>query len=162
MSVTLYGESPGILWQPVSPRLAVARRVGALAGAVPTLAAAAVVAVLWTRWAWIAFGLLALGLVIELAIIGRQVSAISYAELPDEIIIRRGRLMRRLDSIPYGRLQYADMQSGPMERRLGLASVTIHTANPATSGNVPGLPLAEAEALRERLTARGEAQRAGL
>ena len=69
---------------------------------------------------------------------------------------------RSLVSIPYGRLQYADMGSGPVERRLGLASVTIHTANPASGGTVPGLPLPEAEALRERLTARGEAQRAGL
>ena len=79
-----------------------------------------------------------------------------------DTVIASSRASLRLVSIPYGRLQYADMGSGPVERRLGLASVTIHTANPASGGTVPGLPLPEAEALRERLTARGEAQRAGL
>lgn len=162
MSVTLYGRSPGVSWQSVSPALARARRIGALAAALPVLAICAVIAVLWTHWAWLAFGVLLVSSVVELLVIGRQVQAISYAELPEEIVIRRGRIFRQLESIPYGRLQYADMQSGPLERRLGLASVTIHTANPASGGSVPGLELAAAEALRERLTARGEAQRAGL
>lgn len=162
MSVSLYGESPGIDWRPVSSQLALARRVSSLLGGLPVLLGAAIAAALWTRWLWLLVAVIAGCLALTLALIGRQVAAISYVELPDEIVIRRGRLFRRLESIPYGRLQYADMQSGPMERRLGLASVTIHTANPESGGTIPGLPLPEAEALRERLTARGEAQRAGL
>ena len=43
-----------------------------------------------------------------------------------------------------------------------LASCEIHTASPESGGLLPGLPVAEAEALRSRLAARGEAQRAGL
>ncbi len=162
MSVTLFGASPGVAWQPVSARLALARRISAITGALPFVVAAAGLALFVTRWAWFAVAGLAVILLLEVALTGRQVSAISYAELPEEIVIRRGRLFRRLVSIPYGRLQYADMGSGPVERRLGLASVTIHTGNPASGGTVPGLPLPEAEALRARLTARGEAQRAGL
>jgi uncharacterized protein len=64
--------------------------------------------------------------------------------------------------VPYGRLQYVDIQSGPLARALGIASCEIHTASPESGGSLPGLPVAEAEALRSRLAARGEAQRAGL
>jgi membrane protein YdbS with pleckstrin-like domain len=92
----------------------------------------------------------------------RQVSAITWAELDEELVIRRGRLLRSLVSVPYGRLQYVDVQSGPLSRRLGMARVELHTASPESGGSIPGLPIAEAEALRTRLAARGEAQRAGL
>ena len=75
---------------------------------------------------------------------------------------RPGPTARRLVSVPYGRLQYVDLQSGPLMRAFGLASCEIHTASPESGGSIPGLPAAEAEALRARLAARGEAQRAGL
>ena len=93
---------------------------------------------------------------------GRQVSAISWVELDEEIVIRKGRMLRTLVSVPYGRLQYVDIQSGPLARANGIASCEIHTASPESGGSLPGLPVAEAEALRSRLAARGEAQRAGL
>ena len=40
--------------------------------------------------------------------------------------------------------------------------VIRHTASPQSSGTLPGLPIAQAEELRTRLAALGEAQRAGL
>ena len=49
-----------------------------------------------------------------------------------------------------------------LARAFGIASCEIHTASPESGGSLPGLPTAEAEALRARLAARGEAQRAGL
>jgi hypothetical protein len=101
-------------------------------------------------WAWL------------LWLVRRQVSAISWAEQPEELVIRKGRLWRSLVSVPYGRLQLADMESGPVARHFGLASVQIHTASPRSGGSIPGLPVEEAEALRTRLTERGESQRAGL
>lgn len=162
MTVALYDDTADVPWHRISPRLASARRIAVLLVDVPLLLVAAVLAGAVSRWVWIAVAGLGVLLLWQLWLIGRQVSAITYAELPEEIVIRRGRLFRRLVSIPYGRLQYADMSSGPLERRFGLASVTIHTASPASGGTVPGLELPAAEALRERLTARGEAQRAGL
>ena len=129
---------------------------------VPALIATVVVGVLFTRWALL--GTLALVLCGLWAawVIGRQVSAITWVELDEEIVIRKGRLFRSLVSVPYGRLQYVDIQSGPLMRAHGIASCEIHTASPESGGSLPGLPVAEAEALRERLSARGEAQRAGL
>lgn len=162
MTVALYDDTPGIVWRPVSPRLASARRIATVVTMAPFLLGALALATFVTRWSWVAVAVLLALIVLQFVLIGRQVSAISYAELPEELVIRRGRLFRRLVSIPYGRLQYADMASGPLERHFDLASVTIHTASPASGGTIPGLPVAEAEDLRERLTARGEAQRAGL
>ena len=121
-----------------------------------------VVGVALTRWALLGtVGLVLIGLWAAW-VVGRQVSAISWVELEEEIVIRKGRLFRTLVSVPYGRLQYVDIQSGPLARAFGIASCEIHTASPESGGSLPGLPVAEAEALRARLAARGEAQRAGL
>ena len=60
------------------------------------------------------------------------------------------------------RMQYVDVQAGPLDRAYGLARVQLHTAAPGTSAHIPGLPADEAARLRDRLTAAGEAQAAGL
>jgi len=52
--------------------------------------------------------------------------------------------------------------AGPLDRRLGLAKVVLHTAAAASDAAIPGLPLAEAERLRDRLAALGEARQAGV
>lgn len=162
MSVALYQDDPQIPWRGVDPALARMRILVLLVCGVPGALLAVALAVTISSWLWLLVAVIALALSMGVWLIRRQVGAISFVELPAEIVIRRGRLFRSLVSIPYGRLQYADLGSGPLARRFGLASVTIHTANPASGGAIPGLPLAQAEALRERLTARGEAQRAGL
>ncbi len=159
--VGLYGDE-GPQWRPVSPRLVTARTtVASIAFGMALIVAVAGAALLWSPlwWAALAIGLAHLW---TLWLIRRQVSAISWAEQEEELVIRRGRLWRSLVSVPYGRLQLADMQSGPISRHFGLASVQLHTAAPRSGGSIPGLPVAEAEALRARLTERGESQRAGL
>jgi membrane protein YdbS with pleckstrin-like domain len=158
--VTLHGGD--LPWRPVSPELTRVRLITlAVVLAVP-LVASVVVGVALTRWALLGtVGLLLVGLWAAW-VVGRQVSAISWVELEEEIVIRKGRLFRTLVSVPYGRLQYVDIQSGPLARAFGIASCEIHTASPESGGSLPGLPVAEAEALRARLAARGEAQRAGL
>ncbi|CAL9516319.1 PH domain-containing protein [Streptomyces sp. enrichment culture] len=85
-----------------------------------------------------------------------------YAERADELLISRGVLWRRVTVVPYGRMQLVEVTSGPVERRFGLASVQLHTAAAATDATIPGLDPAEAERLRDRLTALGEARSAGL
>ena len=158
--VTLHGGD--LAWQPVSPMLTRVRLITLGLLLAPLLVAAVVTGLVLTRWLLVAgLALVALG-GWAAWLIARQVSAISWVELDEEIVIRKGRLFRSLVSVPYGRLQYVDIQSGPMERAFGIASCEIHTASPESGGSLPGLPVAEAEALRARLAARGEAQRAGL
>lgn len=161
MVLRLRGDD-GVPWHPVSPALATVRRVSATAVLVPLAVACAVMAVV--LWSWLAIGSVVLLLlwIWLMWLIGVQVRAISWAELPEELAIRKGRIWRRLITVPYGRIQYVDLTSGPYKRRLGLADIAVNTASPASSGDIPGLPADVAEELRVRLAARGEAQRAGL
>ena len=158
--VTLRGGD--LPWRPVSPMLTRVRLITTAAVVLPLLLVTVVLGVFVTRWVLLAtLAVLLVGLWAAW-LISRQVSAISWVELEEEIVIRKGRMFRSLVSVPYGRLQYVDIQSGPLARANGIASCEIHTASPESGGSLPGLPVAEAEALRARLAARGEAQRAGL
>jgi len=159
-AVTLRGDE--LPWRPVSPALRTVRLITLVACLVPFALAFAAVAVLVSAWFWVGAAVVVAVLAWGAWLIGRQVSAISWIELPEEIVIRKGRVFRSLVSIPYGRLQYIDVESGPLMRSRGIASCEFHTASPQSGGTLPGLPLEEAEALRGRLASRGEAQRAGL
>jgi membrane protein YdbS with pleckstrin-like domain len=158
--VTLRGGD--LPWRTVSPKLARVRLISTAALVLPLVVVTLGVGIFVTRWALIGTVLFLLVGLWAAWLIGRQVSAISWVELDEEIVIRKGRMFRSLVSVPYGRLQYVDIQSGPLARAHGIASCEIHTASPESGGSLPGLPVAEAEALRGRLAARGEAQRAGL
>ncbi|RSS83528.1 PH domain-containing protein [Streptomyces sp. WAC06614] len=85
-----------------------------------------------------------------------------YAERADDLLISRGVLWQEQTVVPYGRMQLVEVTSGPLERRFALASVQLHTAAAASDARIPGLAPAEAERLRDRLTALGEARSAGL
>ena len=156
---------PGSDWHPVSLALARARRLLVLGVAVLVTAAIVVVALLLSlpAWVWVA----AVVVVVALAgwgwwLTGRNARAWGYAEREEDLYIRHGVMYRRLVVVPYGRMQYVDVQSGPLERAFGIAAVHLHTASPGTSARIPGLPAAEAARLRDRLTSLGEAQAAGL
>lgn len=152
----------GAHWRPVSPELGTVRQVSATAVLVPLAIASAVAAALLTPWLVVVTVVLALVWLWLLWLLPRQVAAISWAELPEELAIRKGRMWRSLVTIPYGRIQYVDISAGPYKRSKELADITVSTASPASSGDIPGLPVAVAEELRVRLAAHGEAQRAGL
>lgn len=159
--VRLYDDAD-LAWQPVSLSLRTLRwLVLAVLAAVLTAGIVALAVVGDVRFAWLLLPL-AVTLAWGVWLLDRQVRAISWVELTDELVIRRGRFFRSLHAIPYGRLQWVDLRSGPVERALGLGTVIVHTASPTTSGTLPGLPLPVAEALRERLADRGESLRAGL
>ena len=78
------------------------------------------------------------------------------------LLVTGGVMFRRLVAVPYGRMQFVDMQAGPIDRAFGIASVTLHTASTETAATIPGLPADEATRLRNRLTELGESHGAGL
>ncbi|HPF76468.1 MAG TPA: PH domain-containing protein [Phycicoccus elongatus] len=158
--VTLRGGDLG--WRSVSPALVKVRLITLAVTLVVPLVATVVLAVLVTPWVWLGTLALMVAAAIIAWVIVRQVSAISWIELEEELVIRKGRLIRSLVSVPYGRLQFVDVQSGPLMRAFGLSTLQLHTANPATSATISGLEVPIAEDLRARLSARGETQRAGL
>ncbi|MEO6206148.1 MAG: PH domain-containing protein [Mycobacteriales bacterium] len=129
----------------------------------PLLAGAVVVGVL--RQPIEGFAVFAVGVVLTglaLSAVSRRWAAWGYAEREDDLLVRRGVLVRRLSVVPYGRMQYVDVTAGPLDRKLGLARVTLHTAAAASDASIPGLKAAEATRLRDRLAALGEARAAGL
>jgi membrane protein YdbS with pleckstrin-like domain len=86
----------------------------------------------------------------------------SYQERDEDLLVSRGVLVHRLSVVPYGRMQFIDVTAGPVERVFKLATVKLHTAAAATDARIPGLEPREAERLRDRLAALGEAKAAGL
>ncbi|MEU9416130.1 PH domain-containing protein [Streptomyces sp. NPDC051577] len=112
---------------------------------------------------WAGLGALWLGVLVwGWVLLGRNWRSWRYAERADDLLISRGVLWREQTVVPYGRMQLVEVTSGPLERRFGLASVQLHTAAAATDAKIPGLVPAEADRLRDRLSALGEAKSAGL
>lgn len=152
-------------WHGVSPKLATVRRIlvliGVGAGAV-TLAVLAALDLVPGMWLGIGAALLVLIGAWGWWIVGRVQRRWRWAETDEELHVASGALFRRLVVVPYGRLQYVDVRSGPLDQLAGIASVQVHTASPVTSATIPGLPGAEAARLRDRLTASAESTAAGL
>ena len=67
----------------------------------------------------------------------------------EEIDLERGRVWIERVLIPMARVQHVDTERGPLQRRLGLASVVVHTA--AGSYEIPALDLQRAAELRTRI-----------
>jgi membrane protein YdbS with pleckstrin-like domain len=146
----------------VSTRLINARLItGGVWSAIPFVAGV-VLAIAVSPWFWIMAAVPAALFTWAAILVNRQVRAIGYAERDDDLLVRKGILFRHLVVVPYGRMQYVDVQAGPLDRRLGIAKVQLHTAAAATDATIPGLPPDEAARLRDRLSARGEARLAGL
>ncbi len=146
----------------VSTRLITARLVtGGIWAGIPFLIGV-VLAIVLSAWFAILAAVPAVLFTWAAILVNRQVRAIGYAERADDLLVRKGILFRQLVVVPYGRMQYVDVQAGPLDRRLGIAKVQLHTAAAATDATIPGLPPDEAARLRDRLSARGEARLAGL
>ncbi len=156
---------PEAAWQRVSPALVRVRRTVLLValGLLSLSLVALEVLLDMPVWLWAVTLVLLIGTGgFAWWLIGRNAERWGYAELEDELYDTRGALFRRIVVVPYGRMQYVDVQAGPIDRAYGLARIQLHTAAPGTSAHIPGLPAEEAARLRDRLTAGGEAQAAGL
>lgn len=155
-------DPEGVDFHPVSPRLITARLVvNGILDAVPVIAFA-VLGVLVTPWCYLGLAVCLLLVAWEAWLIPRQVRAMGYALAEDHLLWRKGIMFRSLSVVPYGRMQFVDTSQGPIARRLGIAEVKLHTASATTDATIHGLPVAEAEHLRQILSERGEQRMAGL
>jgi len=158
-------EVPGTPWVRVSPALARLRHQMLIGGLVLVVVAIVVVTALLSD----GFLIAAVGIPVAVVaaafgwrLVSRNAASWAYAERDDDLFVRRGVSFRRIEVVPYGRMQLVDVTAGPLQRRHGIATVHLHTASPDTIARIPGLSPDEAARLRDRLTARGEAQAAGL
>ncbi len=92
----------------------------------------------------------------------RRFRAWGYLERDEDLLVRRGVMIRRLSVVPYGRMQFVEVTAGLVERMFGLSTVKLHTAAARSDARIPGLEAAEAARLRDRLATLGEAKAAGL
>jgi membrane protein YdbS with pleckstrin-like domain len=156
---------PDNAWRPVSPQLRRLRRAvltSLVASALVLSGVAAMTFALPSSWTVLLVAVLLLAFGFGWWVIGRQARAWGYAERDDDLYIKHGALFRELVAVPYGRMQYVDINAGPLEQMYQIATVRLHTASPRSGARIPGLPADEAARLRDRLTDLGESQAAGL
>lgn len=150
-------------WRRVSPRYIVVDLVGTLISGLLTTAA---LAVPWwfvrEWWMLLPSAVSAVVMVVTLALVPRRVRAIGYRLRDDDLLFRRGILFQRFAAVPYGRMQLVDISRGPLARAVGLAELKLVTAAASSNLTIPGLPIEDAEALRDHLVAVAETRRAGL
>jgi hypothetical protein len=84
-----------------------------------------------------------------------------YCLTNEELLIRGGLLHRYLSALPFSRIQTVEVHSGPIERRLNLATVTARTGT-FHGSSVPHLNSSDAEAIRTLLTERARQNQVAL
>lgn len=149
--------SPSYAWADLAMNLLWAVAVAAAAGVVTVVAPGRPPALVYA----ILGGLVVL-LLVSAVLAFRRVRAIGYVLRDDDLLFRRGIMFERVVAVPYGRLQLVDITRGPLLRALGLATLKFVTASAATGVSLPGLPVDQAEALRDRLVELAETRRSGL
>jgi membrane protein YdbS with pleckstrin-like domain len=155
---------PAARWVGVSPQLRRLRRFLLAAVGLPLgLATAIALGVLVGSWLGAGVGVVVVaGSVWAWLLIDRNHRSWRYAEREQDLLVSHGVIFRQLVVVPYGRMQFVDVEAGPLERKFGIATVQLHTAAAATDARIPGVPPDEAAQLRDRLAALGEARSAGL
>lgn len=156
--------APGVNFVRISTDHAKVRAILGLVWIVPIAVVFVVSLVLWADLIWIPIGLAAL-LALAITITAVKVRAVYYTgyhETDEELIVCRGIMFRQLDVVPYGRMQEVKVEDGPLQRRYGLATITMETASTSADAEIPGVPRDEADRLRRRLTELGTTKMEGL
>ena len=148
-------------WQRLPPNAAKVKQLGAVAIDLPLAIAAAVGTGFVAGWGWPVWLVGVLGLVWvgwRVVRAERWTRRFAYLEREQDLLITSGLWNRQFSAVPYGRMLSVEVQSGPIARRWGLASVAIVTASAASNATIPAVTEETAAGLRDRLIAAGEAQ----
>lgn len=158
-------DPPAGTWQRLSPKLVTLKRLSAAAWLAALGALGAGAAWVALEWWWPPV------LVLAAVVVGyawlfwrarRWVDAWGWTERDGDLCVRHGLLRRTLLVVPFARLQLVRVTAGPLQRAFGLSTVELVTASAATNAVIPGLPTADAVALRDRLIDSGDAVGSGL
>lgn len=83
-------------------------------------------------------------------LIQRSFARKAYAVREKDVLYRTGWIVRRLHVCPFNRIQHCSVHAGPIERKYGLASISVFTAGSEGSDlKIPGLTEETASAIRE-------------
>lgn len=147
---------------PVSRKLILARYASQTLWALVLAACFIVPQLTVGGWWWSGAATIGVWYVFQLIMIPLRVRNTAWWETEDELLITKGKLRQTFTLVPYGRIQFVDVTSGPFTRLLGLKGVSLHTASATSDATIPGLPAAEADALRERLAINARERMSGL
>jgi membrane protein YdbS with pleckstrin-like domain len=154
---------PGVDWRRVSPKYVYVDVASTIVLAIGLLIAASLPAFFSGNvWLWILPAVIFVIMVLVIAFVPRRVRSIGFQLREDDLLFRRGLLFQRFVSVPYGRMQLIDITRGPVSRIVGLSDLHFVTAAASSTVAIPGLPIEDAEQLRDQLVALAETRRAGL
>ncbi|CAN5253444.1 hypothetical protein BH20ACT3_BH20ACT3_18720 [soil metagenome] len=97
------------------------------------------------------------GVVLVVVVAAAEYRRWRYLVTDDGIELRHGLIIRNESSIPHFRVQHVDVRHGVLQRWLGIVSLSISTASPATDAELPGVEPERAEAIRRLVLDRAEA-----
>lgn len=153
-------------WRPLHPSVVTVWRVAALAnGAILGAVVFGVLSIVadraadgWlARLGWCLAGGLVLGTITGLVAVPMRYRAWRYRFGEHALELQRGVWWRTLAALPYQRIQQVEVEHGPLQRHLGMVSLSLRTASAISLGTIPGIDEAEAGDVRRVLL-----QRAGL
>ncbi len=158
-------EPPGGDWQRLSLRYVSVKRIGSLIGNGLFFGGLAALAWFLLRETRFVYAIAAVGVAVLIWRLwrdGRWVRSWGYAQREGDLCITHGLWWKNLTIIPFGRMQMVKVNSGPIDRAFGLATVELITASPETAASIPGLPVEDAATLRDRLIELSDARGSGL
>lgn len=142
---------------PLDPRVVRAWRLARWVGLPVTLALVLVPARL-LGLGWPRAIALAAGVAVVQLLVGARLDALRYRRwrwhVDDvAVVLRRGGIVQVTTTVPRFRLQHVDVSQGPIERRLGLATLVLHVAGSDAEHQLPGLDASTADHVRAALVA---------
>jgi uncharacterized protein len=141
----------------LDPRAKTLWRITGALGALPILAGGAVASWVLLRVAEVALlvgvlPLVAVGVLLVISVgvtPGLRWRRWRYEIREDEVDLQRGIVWVSRTLVPLARIQHVDTQSGPLQRRFGLATVVFYTA--AGANQIPELSAPVAAEVRDRI-----------
>lgn len=141
------------------PNYKLMMRVGAIIAAAVLMVVASVFETVLRAEAGVPLGVImvpaaVLALFIALRIPAARYSARGYQISRDRLRVVRGIMWHSDTVVPFGRVQHIDVDQGPIERALGIATLTLHTAGSHNASvSLPGLGHELAVEMREEIRA---------
>ncbi len=142
----------------LDPRARTLWRVSGLIGMLPLLAGCGVAT--WVMWRFAGLSPLVASLPVVVALLLLVVSVgitpglrwrrWRYEIRAEEVDLQRGIFWVSRTLVPLARIQHVDTQSGPLQRRFGLATVVFYTA--AGANQIPELSAPVAAEVRDRIS----------
>ncbi len=115
-----------------------------------------VVLIVWrsdaTFWPALVGGIIIAALVAISVAVLLEARRLAYQVREHDLSLRSGVVRHRVETIPFSRIQHVSVGRGVIERSLGLATLQVSSAGPDIA--VPGLPVADAERIKEVVAAR--------